>query len=162
MDFQWLQLLLLLASCISIVLPIAVQNLPIRFPVLSRPAWANAAKVQQTINTRGLQCFKLNGNQTENDRYLEKNNCLLFAKFLKMYSFFRICILRLQKVLLWPKKFFSWQISIWVSKTRRILCWFQIHWCRLSEMPLTKVKSKKPRKNAHKTKKLEIRLVFWL
>ncbi len=50
--------------------------------------------------SRGLQCFKLNGNQTENDRYLEKNNFLLFAKFLKMYSFFRICILRLQKVLL--------------------------------------------------------------
>ncbi len=29
---------------------------------------------------------------------------LLFAKCLKMYSFFRICILRLQKVLLWPQK----------------------------------------------------------
>jgi hypothetical protein len=101
---------------------------------------------------KGLQCFKLNGNQTENDRYLEKNNFLLFAKCLKMYSFFRICILRLQKVLLWPKIYFSWKISIWVSKTRRILCWFQIHWCRLSEMPLTKVKSKKPRKNAQKRK----------
>ena len=31
-------------------------------------------------------------------------------------------------------------------KKRIILCWFQIRWCRLSEMPLTKVKSKKPRK----------------
>ena len=37
---------------------------------------------------RGLQCFKLNGNQTENDRYWQKNNFLLFAKCLKMYSFF--------------------------------------------------------------------------
>jgi hypothetical protein len=27
---------------------------------------------------RGLQCFKLNGNQMENHRYLEKNNFLLF------------------------------------------------------------------------------------
>jgi hypothetical protein len=62
-----------------------------------------------------------------------------------MYSFFRICILRLQKVLLWPK-IFPWKISIWVSKKRRILCWFQICWCQLSEMPLTKVKSKKPQK----------------
>ncbi len=50
--------------------------------------------------SRGLQCFKLNGNHTENDRYWQKNNFLLFAKCLKMYSFFRICILRLQKVLL--------------------------------------------------------------
>ncbi len=65
-------------------------------------------------------------------RYWQKNNFLLFAKCLKMYSFFRICILRLQKVLLWPKKMFSWKISIWVSKRRRILCWFQICWCRLS------------------------------
>jgi hypothetical protein len=30
----------------------------------------------------------------------KKNKFLLFAKCLKMYSFFRICILRLQKVLL--------------------------------------------------------------
>jgi hypothetical protein len=51
-------------------------------------------------DTRGLQCFKLNGNHTENDRYWQKNNFILFAKCLKMYSFFRICILRLQKVLL--------------------------------------------------------------
>ncbi len=65
--------------------------------------------------TRGLQCFKLNGNHTENDRYWQKNNFLLFAKCFKMYSFFCICILRLQKVLLWPKFFFSWKISIWVS-----------------------------------------------
>ncbi len=92
---------------------------------------------------RGLQCFKLNGNHTENDRYWQKNNFVLFAKFLKMYSFFRICILRLQKVLLWPKKFFSWKISIWVPKKRRILCWFQIRWCRPKQMPLKKASAKK-------------------
>ncbi len=44
------------------------------------------------LNIRGLQCFKLNGNLTEKDRYWQKNNFLLFAKSLKMYSFFRICI----------------------------------------------------------------------
>jgi hypothetical protein len=95
------------------------------------------------VRSRGLQCFKLNRNHMENDRYWQKNNFLLFAKCLKMYSFFRICILRLQKVLLWPEKIFSWQISIWVSKKRRILCWFQICWCRLSEMPLKKARAKK-------------------
>ncbi len=70
--------------------------------------------------------WKFNRNHMENDRYLQKNNFLLFAKCLKMYRFFRICILRLQKVLLWPKHFFSWKISIWVSKKRRILCWFVV------------------------------------
>jgi hypothetical protein len=79
--------------------------------------------------------WNFNRNHTEIDRYWQKNNFLLFAKCLKMYSFFRICILRLQKVLLWPK--------IWVSKTRRILCWFQIRWCRLKQMPLKKARAKK-------------------
>jgi hypothetical protein len=39
---------------------------------------------------RGLHCFKLNGNPTENYtcRYWQKINFLLFAKCLKMYSFF--------------------------------------------------------------------------
>ncbi len=96
--------------------------------------------------------WNFNRNHSENDRYWQKNNFLLFAKCLKMYSFFRFCILGIQKVLLWRKKFFSWKISIWVSKKCRILCWFQIRWRRISEMPLTKVKSKKPRKNAQKRK----------
>ncbi len=94
------------------------------------------------LHIRGLQCFKLNGNHTENDRYWQKKNFLLFAKCLKMYSFFRVCILRLQKVLLWPKKI-SWKISIWVIKKRRILCWFKIRWCRLKQMPLKKARAKK-------------------
>jgi hypothetical protein len=57
-------------------------------------------------------------------------------------QFFRICILRLQKVLWWPKKFFYWKISIWVSKKRRILCWFRIRWRRLKQMPLKKARAK--------------------
>ncbi len=92
--------------------------------------WNSMTQLWASI--RGLQCFKLNGNHTENDRYCQKNNFLHFAKCLKMYSFFRICILRLQKVLLWPK-------NLW----RRILCWFQIRWCRLKQMPLKKAWAKK-------------------
>ena len=49
----------------------------------------------------------------------------------------------MQKVLLWPKKNLSWKISIWVSKKRRILCWFQIRWCRLKQTPLKKTRAKK-------------------
>ncbi len=42
--------------------------------------------------SRGLQCFKLNGNQTEKDRCWQKNNFLLFAKcwnvqFLSLFHF---------------------------------------------------------------------------
>jgi hypothetical protein len=56
-----------------------------------------------------------------------------------------------------PKKLFLKIINM--GKKRRILCWFQIRWCRLSEMPLIKVKNKKPRKNAQK-RKLPILIIF--
>ena len=61
----------------------------------------------------------------------------------KCTVFFAIAFKVCKKVLLWPKKFFSWKISLWVSKKRRILCWFQIRWCRLKQMPLKKARAKK-------------------
>ncbi len=56
------------------------------------------------IDTRGLQCFKLNGNHTEKDRYWQKNNFLLFAKCLKMYSFFAFAFKVCKKCYYEPKK----------------------------------------------------------
>ncbi len=47
------------------------------------------------------------------------------------------------------KKFFLQIINMGIKKLR-ILCWFQIRWCRLSEMTLTKVKSKKNHEKMHK------------
>ncbi len=69
-------------------------------------------------------------------------------------QFFSHLHLKYAKSAIMTQKFFSWKISIWVSKKCKILCWFQIRWCRLSEMPLTKVKSKKPRK-MHKNEKTQ-------
>ncbi len=61
----------------------------------------------------------------------------------------------MQIVLLWPKNFFSLKnINMGIKKCR-ILCWFQIRWCRLSEMPLTKVKKQKTTKKCTKTKILK-------
>ncbi len=57
------------------------------------------------------------------------------------------------------KNFFLKNINMGIKK-RRILCWFQIRWCRVSEMPLTKVKRKKPRKNAQKRKYSKFALFF--
>ncbi len=48
------------------------------------------------------------------------------------------------------KIFFLKYIKMGIKK-HRILYWFQIRWPQLSEMPLTKVKSKKPRKNSQNT-----------
>ncbi len=59
-------------------------------------------------------------------------------------QFFRICILRIQKVLLWPKKFFSWKISMWVSKNAEFYAGFQ-------KCPQQKLKAK----NHEKMHKIE-------
>ena len=104
----------------------------------SNREWRNAKSVtpiNPRLHPRGLQCFKLNGNHTENDRYCHKNNFLLFAKCLQMYSFFRICILRLQKVLLWPKFFFLQKISIWVSKNAEFYADFKFVDADLNKCP---------------------------
>ncbi len=97
----------------------------------------------RSMHRRGLQCFKLNGNQTENDRYWQKNSFLLFAKCLKMYSFFSLFHLKYAKSAIITQTIFFWKISIWVTKKRRILCLFQIRWCRLKQMPLKKARAKK-------------------
>ncbi len=49
---------------------------------------------------------------------------------------------KIAKSAIMTQKIFSWKMSIWVLKTRRILCWFQIRWCRLEQMPLKKLESK--------------------
>ncbi len=40
------------------------------------------------------------------------------------------------------RKFIFWKIPIWISKKPRILCWFEIHWFRLKQMPLKKLEPK--------------------
>ncbi len=40
-----------------------------------------------------------------------------------------------------PKNFFFKNINMGIKK-RRILCWFQIRWCRLKQMPLKKLAPK--------------------
>jgi hypothetical protein len=49
-------------------------------PVTCRTPYMNGSDLN-----RGLQYFKLNGNQTKNDKYWQKINFLLFAKCLKMF-----------------------------------------------------------------------------
>ncbi len=95
--------------------------------------------------------WNFNRNQTENDSYWQKIT-FYFLQNVWNCTFFSHLHLKYAKSAIMTQKKFSWKVSVWVSKKRRILCWFQFHWCRLSEMPLTKVKSKKPRKNAQKQK----------
>jgi len=99
-------------------------------------------------STRGGSNFILffwnfNRNHTENDRYWQKNNFLFFAKCLKMYSFFLHLHFQIAKSAIMTQNiFFLKNINMGVKK-RRILCWFQIRWCRLKQMPLNKARAKK-------------------
>ncbi len=54
-------------------------------------------------------------------------------------QFFSHLHLKIAKSAIMIQKIFCWKISIWVSKKCRILCWFQIRWCRLKQMPLKKL-----------------------
>jgi hypothetical protein len=67
-------------------------------------------------------------------------------------QFFSHLHFKIAKSAIMTQKFFFLKNIIMGIKKRRILCWFQICCCRLSEIHLTKVKSKKPRKNAQKRK----------
>ncbi len=79
-------------------------------------------------------------------RRMAKKLLFTVCKIFKNIQFFSHLHLKYGKVLLWPKNFFPWKISIWVSKRRWISYCFQIRWCQLWKMPSIKVKSKKPRK----------------
>ena len=48
----------------------------------------------------------------------------------------------MQKVLLWPKTFFLEKYQYGYQKNPEFLCWFQIRWCRLKQMPLKKARAK--------------------
>jgi hypothetical protein len=78
----------------------------------------------KAICTRGLQCFKLNGNHTEKDRYWQKNDFLLFAKMFENVQFFSHLHFKYAKsAIMTPKKSYS-------QKTRRILSIFVFgHFC---------------------------------
>jgi hypothetical protein len=72
----------------------AVQEFHLRLIVCECTAGAERSYFSHfvCIYSRGLQCFKLNGNQTDNDRYWQKYNFLLFAKCLKMNKKFWVII----------------------------------------------------------------------
>jgi hypothetical protein len=58
----------------------------------------------------------------ENDSYWQKNNFLLFAKWLKVFRFFEHLHSKFEKSAIMTPTFFSQKVSIWGIKTRRILC----------------------------------------
>jgi hypothetical protein len=91
-------------------------------------------------------------------RMIDIGKKITFYPFCKMFEsvqFFSHLHLKYAKSAIMTPKNFSGKISRWVSQKHKISCWFQIHSCWLSEMPLIKVKSKKPRK-MHKNKNIQI------
>ncbi len=78
----------------------------------------------------------------------KKNNFLLFAKCLKQF-FSHLHFKYAKSAIMTPKKIFLININMGIKKTQNFML-ISNSW--LSEMPLTKVKSKKPRKNAQKRK----------
>jgi hypothetical protein len=63
------------------------------------------------MSSRGLQCLKLNRNQTENDRYWQKITLYFFGKCLKMEIFLHSQS-NLAKNEYDPKKYFLQKINV--------------------------------------------------
>ncbi len=59
--------------------------------------------------------------------------------YLHIFSLFFANNQNLQNVILWLNQNFSWKNNNMGIKKRRILCWFQIRWCRLKKMILKKL-----------------------
>jgi hypothetical protein len=70
----------------------------------------------------GLQCFKLNGNQTEYDRYWQKNNFLRVSKMFENVQFFSHLHLKYAKSAIMTQQIFSFKNINMGIKKRRILC----------------------------------------
>ncbi len=90
--------------------------------------------------TYTVECFNVSNLMGNKWRMIDIGKKLLFT-FCKMFEsvqFFSHLQFKYAKSAIKTPKNFSWKISIWVSKKRRILCWFQIRWCRLKQMPLKK------------------------
>ncbi len=74
------------------------------------------------LYTRGFQCFKLNGNQTENDRYICKKKLFTFCKMFENVQFFSHLHLKYGKSdPMTQTVFFLKNITMGIKK-RRILC----------------------------------------
>jgi hypothetical protein len=84
---------------------------------------------------RGLQCFKLNGIQTENVRYLQKNNFLLFAKCLKMYSFSHLNLKYAKSATVTQKYFFLKNINMGIKKNAEFYADFKFVDADLNKCP---------------------------
>jgi hypothetical protein len=98
----------------------------------------------------------------ENDRYWQKNNFLLFAKCLKMYRFFRICILRLLLLLLYdPKNFYLEKYQYGYQINAEFYADFKFVNPGFQKCSYQKLNAKNHEK-MQKTKILKIRIVFWL
>ncbi len=122
------------------------------------PSWAGRPEKNRFLSMssltwiRGLQFYTFFGFSIGIKRRMIDITKKYFLQNVWKYTVFSHLHLKYAKSAIMTQKNLSCKISIWVSKKRRILCWFQICWCRLSKMPLTKVKSKKPRKNVRKRK----------
>ncbi len=82
----------------------------------------------------------------------KQNNFLLFAKCLEMYSFFRICILRLQKVDYDPKNFFLEKYQYGYQKNAEFYADFKFVDAGFQKCPYQKLKAKNHEK-MHKNRK---------
>ncbi len=111
--------------------------------VLQHSPWAVNLWQHYQAGGCGLGGFNISNLMGIKRRMIDigKNWLFTFAKCLKMNSFFAFAF-KFSKCAIMTQKNLFLKISIWVTKKRRILCWFQIRWCRLKQTPLKRLEPK--------------------
>jgi hypothetical protein len=104
--------------------------------------------------------WNINRNQTEIDRYWQKNNFLLFAKCLKMYILFAFAFKVCKKCIMTQKKIFLKNINMGIKKAQNFMLISNSLVPAFRNAP-NKSQKQKAMKKCTKTKILKIRIVFW-
>jgi hypothetical protein len=88
-----------------------------------------------TVLSRGLQCFKLNGTQTENERYWQKINFTFCKKILKCTVFSHLLLKFAKSAIMTRKHIVVKNINMGIKKRREFYADFKLIDADLNKCP---------------------------
>ncbi len=101
---------------------------------------SNHARIYRTLRHADIGGFNVSNLMGIKRRMIDIGKKITFYFLQNVWKFafaFKVC----KKCYNEPKHFFLKNINMGIKK-RRILCWLQIRWCRLKQMPLKKLEPK--------------------
>ncbi len=120
----------------------------VQYPQWSLPSspWSWPGKASLTPSIRRVGDFNVSNLMGIKRRIIDIGKKKLFnfffAKCFKMYNFFAFVYKVSKSAIIYDPTIFCVKNINTGIKKRRIVCWFQIRWCLLEQMPLKKLQPK--------------------